>query len=208
MSDLNIYQRINSVMKAVKYVRKDATVQGYKAVSHDQVLSVCRQALVDNGIVIVPTQNTAKMLQMKGDGAEGKELKMSLYEAEYTIHFVNIDKPEDKISIEVSSQAQDNGDKAPGKALSYAVKYALLKVLCLETGENDESRAEAYATLTPTQVKGIKALLGDNTSLESRILSHHKAESVEQILKSDYSNVVTNIKKAKKAESNNANKTE
>lgn len=34
----------------------------------------------------------------------------------------------------------DNADKAPGKALSYAKKYAMLKLFEIETGENDESR--------------------------------------------------------------------
>ena len=51
---LNIYQRINNVMKTVEYVKKDSSVSGmgggYKAVSHDQVVSVARKALVDNGV--------------------------------------------------------------------------------------------------------------------------------------------------------------
>ena len=59
-NELNIYQRINNVMKAVKYVQKDSSVSGggvnYKAVSHDQVVSVLRQALVDHGIMIFPNQ--------------------------------------------------------------------------------------------------------------------------------------------------------
>ena len=51
MSDVkNIYQRINQVMKSVQYVKKDKAVTGggqnYKAVTHDQVVSVCREALV------------------------------------------------------------------------------------------------------------------------------------------------------------------
>jgi hypothetical protein len=34
----------------------------------------------------------------------------------------------------------DNQDKAPGKALSYAKKYAVLKLFEIETGEDEESR--------------------------------------------------------------------
>ena len=34
----------------------------------------------------------------------------------------------------------DNADKAPGKALSYAKKYAVLKLFEIETGEDEESR--------------------------------------------------------------------
>ncbi len=34
----------------------------------------------------------------------------------------------------------DNADKAPGKALSYAKKYAVLKLFEIESGEDEESR--------------------------------------------------------------------
>lgn len=198
MSELNIYQRINAVMKKVSYVQKDKSISGagasYKAVTHDQVISVARQALVDAGVVIYPEQLSHSMPIMR-DAA--KDIKMHLYEADYLIHFVNIDKPDDRISVAISAQANDNGDKAPGKAVTYATKTAILKVLCLETGENDESRAEVFATLTPTQVKGIKALLGENTDLEARVLGHLGVDSIEEILKSDYNKTVANIKKAK-----------
>lgn len=195
----NIYQRINAVMKKVKYVQKDAKVQGYKAVTHDQVISVCRQALVDEGVVIVPSQISHTMLQTKGDQAGDQTLKMSLYEADYCIDFVNVDRPGEMIHVTISSQAQDNGDKAPGKALSYAIKYALLKVLCLETGESDESRAEAFATLTPTQIKGIESLLGDDEDLKARMLGSLGVESVEEIAKTEYNKLVARLKASKNA---------
>lgn len=131
---MNIYQRINEVMKAVKYVQKDATVQGYKAVSHDQVVSVARAELVKAGVVIYPEQIGAGTVT-KSEGS-----KMHLYSAFYQINFVNVDAPEDRIQVMIEAHAQDNGDKAPGKAVTYATKAAILKVLCLETGEGEESR--------------------------------------------------------------------
>ena len=145
MNELNIYQRINNVMKAVKYVQKDSSISGgganYKAVSHDQVISVARQALVDHGIVIFPNQVSGEFL-IKRDLSATPPVKMGLYSGNYEINFVNIDKGEDRITVTIEAHANDNGDKAPGKALSYAVKGAVLKVLSLETGENDESRME------------------------------------------------------------------
>jgi len=142
---LNIYQRINNVMKAVQYVQKDSSVSGgganYKAVSHDQVVSVARQSLVDNGIMIFPNQVSGEFL-VKRDLSATPPVKMGLYSGTYEINFVNIDDGSDKITATIEAHANDNGDKAPGKALSYATKSAILKVLSLETGENDESRAD------------------------------------------------------------------
>lgn len=146
MSSLNIYQRINKVMQLVKYVQKDSSVTGagvnYKAVSHDQVVSVARQALVDNGVLIFPNQTKGEFLIKRDMNAVPNPVKMGLYSGTYEINFVNIDDGNDKITATIEAHASDNGDKAPGKALSYATKSAVLKVLSLETGENDESRAE------------------------------------------------------------------
>lgn len=195
MSELNIYQRINNVMKKVKYVQKDAKIQGYKAVTHDQVTSVLRQAMVDEGIVIVPSQHEGALLVGKDE-----KNKMLLYKGQYVVKFVNIDNPSDSMSMMIEAHANDNGDKAPGKALSYAVKSALLKVFCLETGENDESRAEAFATLTPTQIKGVNSLIGGDSELESRVLASLNIESVEEIRKTDYNRVIARLKKSKGAQ--------
>ncbi len=132
-------------MKAVQYVQKDSSISGgganYKAVSHDQVVSVIRQELVNNGIVIFPNQVSGEFL-IKRDLSATPPIKMGLYSGTYEIHFVNIDNGEDRVISTIHSHANDNGDKAPGKAASYATKTAMLKVFSLETGENDESRAD------------------------------------------------------------------
>lgn len=145
MSELNIYQRINKVMQQIKYVQKDSSISGvganYKAVSHDQVVSVLRESMVDNGIMVFPVQTSGEFL-IKRDLSAIPPVKMGLYSGSYDINFVNIDNGEDKVTVSVQAHASDNGDKATGKALSYGVKSAMLKVFSLETGENDESREE------------------------------------------------------------------
>ena len=138
MNEQNIFQRINAVMKAVEYVKKDRKVDTYMAVTYDQLVSVCRSELVKNGIAIFPEQTEGVMLVMRDPK---NDVKMHLYSGTYNVNFVNIDKPDDRYTVTVQAHATDNGDKAPGKALTYAVKSAMLKALMLETGENDESRA-------------------------------------------------------------------
>jgi hypothetical protein len=54
------------------------------------------------------------------------------------IRFANIDAPDDHIDVETFGHGIDQGDKSPGKAMSYAVKYALLKTLGLETGDDPD----------------------------------------------------------------------
>jgi hypothetical protein len=137
MSELNIYQRINAVMQQVEYVKKDATVQTYKAVTHDMVTAVLRSAMVKAGIVVQLEQTASEVLVHRDVAAK---IAMMLYSGTYNVHFVNIDKPEDRATITIDAHAADNGDKAPGKCASYATKHAMLKLFSLETGESDESR--------------------------------------------------------------------
>lgn len=159
---LNIYQRINAVMKKVEYVKKDKAVSGggqnYKAVTHDQVISVCRKELVAAGIVIVPEQVSGEIVIQRDIKLD---VKMHLYSGNYLIHFVNMDDPSDRATVTVNAHAADNGDKAPGKCLTYASKSAILKVLSLETGEDDESRThepEPPKKQTITDERLIKAI--------------------------------------------------
>ena len=164
MSELNIYQRINAVMKEITYVQKDKQVSGggvnYKAVTHDQVISVARAALVKHGVMIYPNQLEGGFLQMRDVNATPNPIKMGLYYGKYEINFVGIDKG-DKVMATVEAHANDNGDKAPGKALTYATKSAILKVLCLETGEDEESRVDMANTdvIDDGQVGTLYALL-------------------------------------------------
>ena len=138
---LNLYQRINEIRKKVDYIQKDKSVStgggSYKAVTHDQVTAILREHLITFGIVCVPTLTASKANDRVGDA------KQFRYDATYSFEFVNCDKPEEKLAIVIEAHAMDNADKAPGKALSYAKKYAVLKLFEIETGEDEESRYQS-----------------------------------------------------------------
>lgn len=144
MSSLNLFQRINEVRKSIDYIRKDKSVSAgaggsYKAVTHDQVTAMVREHMVTHGIVCYPVL-VESFSNSKEVNAQMETAKQFRYDATYDFHFVNIDDPKDDLVIRIQSHAMDNGDKAPGKALSYAKKYAILKLFEIETGEDEESR--------------------------------------------------------------------
>ena len=177
-------------MKQVQYVQKDKNVTGggvnYKAVTHDQVTSVARAALVEAGVVIYPSQLEGGFLQMRDVNATPNPIKMGLYSGKYEVNFVGIDEG-DKLTVVVEAHANDNGDKAPGKALTYATKAAILKVLCLETGEDEESRADMANTdfVTDEQSQTLYALLvGDDGMLNDigmRLAKAYKFSMISEI---------------------------
>ncbi len=142
-SPKNLFQRINAVQKAVDYVQKNKSVDtgkgSYRAVTHDEVTGIIRKHLVEQGIVCVPSLVSSSVVLPPPD-KEGNISKMIRYEATYDFCFVNIDDPKDDVTVRMEGHAMDNQDKAPGKAISYAKKYAVLKLFEIETGEDEESR--------------------------------------------------------------------
>jgi hypothetical protein len=172
----NIYQRINAVMQEIDYIKKDKKVSGgganYSAVSHDQVVAMLRDSLVKHGIVYYPEQLNSTVLVARD---KSKDIAMMLYEGEYNVHFVNIDDGADRLTVRIVGHANDNGDKAPGKAVTYATKSALLKVFAIETGENDESRNYKEPEIvyaTPQQVSAFYDLLTATGTDESQAMQH------------------------------------
>lgn len=145
MSEQNIFQRVRQVMMKVAYVKKDKAVENYMAVTHDMVTAMVRPHFLEAGIVISPRVLSAQMVDTGRKSKSGNPAMR--YEGRFQIDFVNTDAPTDRITVELDAQADDYGDKAPGKALSYATKYAILKLLMLETGENDEGRIAKDETL-------------------------------------------------------------
>ncbi|MBB5509601.1 ERF family protein [Paraburkholderia atlantica] len=126
-NEKNIYQRMAEVMKAVAYVQKeDKKVNNqYTFVSHDAVTAKLRPALIEAGIFPVVT--------VKNRSQDGNRTDVTIL-----VRFVNVDKPEEHIEVESFGYGIDPSDKGPGKAVSYAFKYALLKTFCLETGDDPE----------------------------------------------------------------------
>lgn len=175
MSDqkLNLYQRLNEIKKKVSYIKKDKEVagQGYKAVTHDAVAAETRQWFNEFGVLVTIDEVESRMLEVR-QNSKGNPIYR--FEAKYQITFINIDEPKEQLSVVLTAHADDQGDKAPGKAASYATKYAILKVLQLETGENDEGRETQ--NLAPGQEVTDEELNGFIANIES-------AKTQEELLK-------------------------
>ncbi len=133
MSDLNIYQRINAVMKDCEYLQKKGAAQG-KGIKYDEVIAMLREHLITHGVVMVVNQMSMEMVSEVG--------KQKIYQGHYTMDLVNMDKPDEFVKHSAFAHGMDGGDKGPGKASTYAMKIMLVKGFGIETGEDEESRAE------------------------------------------------------------------
>lgn len=150
----NIYQRLLDVMGDVEYILKeDKKVNNqYTFVSHDAVTKKCRAALRRHGIYFESSvvEETCEWRQVKvtREVYDAQLRQKVTKEFESTVlftkvkmsyKFVNADDRNDTTTGSFSyGYGLDNQDKGIGKAQSYAYKYALLKGLMLETGDDPE----------------------------------------------------------------------
>lgn len=126
MTKLNVHQRMAKAMQEVTYIRKEQKEgMRYSIVSHDAVTAKVRPALLAAGVHYYPVDMT-----MTQDG--------NRTECTMRVRFVNIETPSDFFEVASGGYGIDPQDKGPGKAISYAVKYALLKAMGLETGDDPD----------------------------------------------------------------------
>lgn len=193
--ELNLFQRINEIRKKVDYIQKDKSVStgggSYKAVTHDQVTAILREHMIMFGVVCVPSLVASKANEKVGDA------KQFRYDATYSFDFVNADKPEEKLSITIEAHAMDNADKAPGKALSYAKKYAVLKLFEIETGEDEESRYQQGEF----EVDGYIELINSAKTMdELKTVFSESFAAAQQAKDKDASKLIIKAKDARKSE--------
>lgn len=193
---MSIYKKLNNVMKKVEFVTKDGSLgfgnNRFSIVTHDKVVSVVRPFLVEEGIIVIPTQ-VEKGVSVAGKTSKGND--KIRFEAVYDVQFIDIDS-DSTVTIRTEAHAEDSSDKAANKAITYAVKNALLKVLMLQTG--DDMTNEMANKVTPKQAVMLQSLVHQTKSDEEKFLALYGAEKYTDIAQDQFSHAM-NLLQAKKA---------
>ena len=148
MEQLNIYQKLSKITNELTNVAKNLSVGGgkgsYKAVGEADVLAAVKPLEEKYGVYSYPfNREVIESGTIENTNYNG-EVKKSLFERIKVIYrFVNIDKPEEFIDLVSFGDGIDSQDKGPGKAMTYADKYALLKAYKIITGDDpDQNKSE------------------------------------------------------------------
>jgi hypothetical protein len=144
---MNIYQRMAAVTNELQTVAKNLTVStgrnnSYKAVSERDIIDAVKPLEFKHGIYSYPydrevlESQTLESEVVSGDVILKKTTFFSRIKTVY--RFVNIDDPEDYIDTVTFAEGIDAQDKGSGKAMTYGVKYALMKAYKISTGEDPD----------------------------------------------------------------------
>lgn len=153
---INIYQKILYIQSRLETVAKNLEIStgknSYKAVSERDVIDAVKREEGWCRIVSFPTER-----EIVESGILEQETNYGIKKSFYirlrvVYRFVNIDNPSEYIETIVYADGIDSGDKATGKAMTYADKYALMKMYKISTGEDpDQKASEEYTKKIPSQ---------------------------------------------------------
>ena len=145
---LNIFQRMLAATSEINRVAKNLKVdisksQSYKAVAESDVLEAVKPIEEKYGIYSYPVsrkiiKDEAYTTTSEYDGRKSEKTTFFM-RLETVYRFVNTDKPDEYIDITTYGAGVDTQDKAPGKAMTYADKYALLKAYKIQTGDDPDA---------------------------------------------------------------------
>ena len=141
----NIYAKMSAITSEIATVAKNLQVdtgngKGYKAVSEADVLKAVKPIEAKHGIYSFPTSR--RIIESKEVVTKNKygERTQFFLRVETVYRFVDVETG-DFIDITTYGDGIDSGDKATGKAMTYADKYALLKAYKIQTGEDPDKDA-------------------------------------------------------------------
>lgn len=148
----NVYQRMHRaaalIEKRIPKANENA-FQKFKYASHDDVVEFCRPALLEAGLVL-----TCDMPEIttRIETLSGKPTMVA--EGVLAVNVVNIDDPKDRYTVHVPGMAYDTSDKAIGKLISYAKKYALTACCGLLVATGVDSDADDIQGVPKKSTRG------------------------------------------------------
>ena len=206
---MNIYEKMLKATEEISIVAKNLVVgagtkASYKAVGEADVLNAVKPIEAKNGIYsypvsrkIVDTNVFTTTSEYNGKTTEKNNLFMRV---ETVYRFVNTEKPDEFIDITTYGDGVDSQDKAPGKAMTYGDKYALLKAYKIQTGDDPdqdasqdgkfnkkdtptkkEERSQAKAetkSIDEIKVKSLQDLIDKKGTNAIAICQHYKVNSL------------------------------
>lgn len=167
-----IFKKMSDVMKDVKAVTKDQknVQQGFKFRGIDQFVNALYPALTKHGVFMTPraTSFTHEIKEVtRSSGKIGVDKHVAIM-MEYDFFA----EDGSKVTVgPVPAEGVDSGDKATNKALSAALKYALIQTFTVPTEDMEEADRES-----PELGIANKASLNNTVKAQPLKLEQPKAE--------------------------------
>ena len=187
---LNLRQKLAEVRRRIGYVQKRGHNErfNYSYVTAADIAGSVGDILAELGVVVIPS---LEEISYESTAGRGGATPMARVIMAYT--FSDVDSGEEVIAT-VAGQGLDAGDKAPYKAMTGALKYALLQTFLLATGDDPEDERVDARFNTPSsgrainaeQVRDLEKRIEDTGTELQRVLAYYKVASLSEMTEIAY----------------------
>ena len=142
MNFTEIIQKVNSDKRLVPDLAKSEKGNNFRAISESAILDVIDPVLKEAGWFYTVSVKKSDLQIREAYGSKGKKLQF-IATVEIALDFETYDIPvgAGAVHTEAVGMGIDDNDKAMGKAYTYAIKYALLKLFRLRYGDDPDAKA-------------------------------------------------------------------
>jgi hypothetical protein len=191
---LNLRQKLAEVRRRIGYIQKRGHNErfNYSYVTAADIAGSVGDILAELGVVVIPRLEDISYESAVG---RGEAIRMARVVMAYT--FADVDSGEEIIA-KVAGQGLDPGDKAPYKAMTGALKYALLQSFLLATGDDPEDERVDARFTTPSsdrpinaeEVRELEKRIDDTGTDLERVLAYYKVASLGEMTETAYRRAV------------------
>ncbi|MGO9449952.1 MAG: ERF family protein [Candidatus Binataceae bacterium] len=191
---MNLRQKLAEVRRRIGYIQKRGHNErfNYSYVTAADIAGAVGDLLAELGVVVIPR---LEEISYETAASRGEATRMARVVMAYT--FADVDSGE-RLVAKVAGQGLDPGDKAPYKAMTGALKYALLQSFLLATGDDPEderpearySAGNAERPIGTDEIRTLKTLIDETETDLERVLSYYKVASLEELTESAYRRAV------------------
>jgi hypothetical protein len=191
---LNLRQKLAEVRRRIGYVQKRGHNErfNYSYVTAADIAGSVGDLLAQLGVVVIP-----RLEDISYESAAGRSEAARMARVIMAYTFADVDSGEEIIA-KVAGQGLDAGDKAPYKAMTGALKYALLQSFLLATGDDpeDERPDARYSAGKPERmvsaddIRVLKTLIEETGTDVERVLAYYKIASLEEMTETAYRRAV------------------
>jgi hypothetical protein len=208
---MNLREKLAEVRRRIGYIQKRGHNErfNYRYVAAADIAGAVGDLLAELGVVVIPSLESISYVPTRNSA--GQIERAARVVMSYTFTDVGTSAA---ITVKMPGEGLDGGDKATYKAMTGALKYALLQSFLLASGDDPEDdRHEARnrgaairdfhpeRNVSPSQITELEQLI-DSTGTElERVLAYYKIASLEEMTEPVYRRALELLNRKRAAQS-------
>jgi ERF superfamily len=187
---MTLRQKLGEVRRRIGYIQKRGYNErhNYNYVAAADIAGTVGDILAELGVVVIPRLESITYEAPAPGRGEGVRVARVIM----AYAFTDVNSGEE-ITAKVAGEGLDVGDKASYKAMTGALKYALLQSFLLATGDDPEDeRADsrtgfgAERLISAEQTRELHALIEETGTELERVLAYYKVSALSEMTEASY----------------------